>query len=161
MNIRVWVEVKREPDETFYNLINKIHSTLTDNLLDELKSAPKPVETGEFQQSWQSHREDVHNTVIYNDTPQARYLQGTGIWGPTQRPFCAIRKEGTMVFNWRADHYRLHVRQCVAGINPERIHGYSFGDTYNFIEEMNSAIRKGIARAKREMEDQGVKVRAS
>lgn len=159
MNIKIRVEVTREPDSTFYDLINKIHSTFTDNIVSELKSAPKPVETGEFQQSWQSHREDIHNTVIYNDTPQARYLQGTGIWGPTGRPFCAIRNEGKMVFNWRADGYRLHVRKCVRGINPREVHGYGFGDTYDFIDEMNNAISKGITRAKRDLESKGVEVR--
>jgi hypothetical protein len=161
MNVKIRVEVTKGSDESFYDLINQIHSTLTENVLDELKSAPKPVETGEFQQSWQSHREDIHNTVIYNDTPQARYLQGTGIWGPTGRPFCAIRKEGTMVFNWRADHYRLNIRKCVKGINPHEVHGYSFGDTYDFIDEMNSALRKGIARAKRDFESKGAVVRES
>ena len=161
MNIQVRVEVTRQPDEKFYDLINSIHSTFTENILSELKSAPKPVETGEFQQAWDSHREDIHHTVIYNPTDQARYLQGTGIWGPTGKPFCAIRKEGTMVFNWRADNYRLHIRSCVKGINPERVRGSSFSDTYNFIEEMNTAIGRGVDRARADLESAGVKVRES
>lgn len=131
---------KRKFEESFDKYIDRIHETFRDEMIGTL-SESGPIETGEMRANWQYQRKDRHHSEVYNETPQAGFLQGTGIWGPRGQPICA-RRAKALRFYWRYHGYELFVRKCVKGINPHEVHGMQ-GQVYDFIYEMNNAIMKG------------------
>lgn len=131
---------KRAFEESMDKYIDRIHETFKDQMGDQLANSG-PIETGEFRANWDYTRNSKHISTISNSTPQAGFLQGTGLWGPTGQPICA-RRGKAMRFFWRSHGYELFVRKCVKGINPHEVHGMP-GQVYDFIEDMNTAIRKG------------------
>jgi Bacteriophage HK97-gp10, putative tail-component len=160
--ITVRVEVEELKEQDFYGFINRIHSTFARRIFDAAKKYT-PRGTGEMEESWEIHRESVHRSEIYNTAPHARYLLGTGVWGPTGRPFCsktiqpvtdalAPTKLKPMVFPWRFKNNEIQVRQCVQGINPRFVHGAP-GVTYDFIGDMDRAVREGVDKARQEMNE--------
>lgn len=131
---------QRKFQESMDSYIDRIHDTFQKQMGDTLADSG-PIETGEFRASWKYSRTDKHHSVISNNTPQARFLQGTGVYGPTGQPICA-RGVNKLKFYWRYFGYELFIRKCVKGINPHEVHGMP-GQVYDFIEEMNSAIQRG------------------
>lgn len=133
---------KRKFEEGFDTYIDRIHDAFRDEMLSELTTYPYPRDkTGLFRTSWQHQRKDKHHSEVSNSSPEAGYLQGTGIYGPRGQLICA-RTFPYMHFFWRAKGQWVKAR-CVRGIDPHNVHGYSMGDVYDFIYEMNTAIRKG------------------
>ncbi len=147
--------------ESYYDFINSLHSSFKEEMGDELANNG-PIETGEFRAAWQYSRESIHKSDYHNDSLPARFLQGTGEWGPSGHGFCA-KNAPLMVFNWRAFGYSLFKMKCVRGINPESIlvpFSRNAGDktffggtggTYNFIEMMNDMVKNGIEGTVRKM----------
>lgn len=144
MKIRLRFELdQRAFEESMDKYINRIHDSFKTQMGDQLANSG-PIETGEFRASWDYKRNSKHISTISNSTPQAGYLQGTGLWGPTGRKICA-REGGAMRFYWRYHGYEPFVRKCVKGINPREVHGMP-GQIYDFISDMNTAIRQGWSR---------------
>lgn len=153
MQIKLRFELdKRRFQESFDKYIDRVHETFRDEMLDTLGNSG-PIETGEMRANWQYQRTDKHHSVVYNDTPQAGFLQGTGLWGPRKRMICArgVQYEGTylaveqprfMTFYWRWLGYTKIKARCVKGINPHEVHGMP-GQVYDFISDMNNAIMRG------------------
>lgn len=135
---------KRAFEESMDKYIDRIHETFKDQMGDQLANSG-PIETGEFRANWDYTRNSKHISTISNSTPQAGFLQGTGLWGPTGQKICA-RKAGnqfkTFHFFHRAQGYKEIWARCIKGINPHEVHGMP-GQVYDFIEDMNTAIRKG------------------
>ncbi len=141
MYVKIRFELdKRRFQESFDRYIDRVHETFRDQMLETLGSSG-PIETGEMRASWQYQRRSKHHSVVFNDTPQAAFLQGTGIWGPRGQLICA-RKAKALRFYWRYFGYEPFYRKCVKGINPHEVHGMA-GQVYDFIDMMNTAIRKG------------------
>lgn len=136
---------QRKFNEEWDKYIDRIHETFKNEMGDQLANSG-PIETGEFRANWDYKRNSKHVSTISNSTPQAGYLQGTGLWGPTGQRICA-RNAKALRFYWRYFGYELFVRRCVKGINPHEVHGMP-GQVYDFIEEMNTAIRRGWDRTK-------------
>lgn len=140
MQIKLRFELdQRRFEEDFKKYIDRIHETFRDEMIGQLSNSG-PIETGEMRANWNYTRNDLHHSTVYNDTPQAGFLQGTGIYG-RGTPICA-RNAKALRFYWRYFGYELFVRKCVKGINPHEVHGMP-GQVYDFIEDMNTAIRKG------------------
>jgi hypothetical protein len=151
MQVAVRVKVdKVKWQENFDKFIDTLHETFGKNLLDEAQTSEYPRDkTGLFRVSWGYERIDKHHSHVFNPTPQARFLQGTGLWGPTKKPICA-RGIKPLTFFWRAQNRWVRAR-CVGGIDPTNIHGLSMSDTYDFIDVMNQIIHSGVSRSYREL----------
>jgi hypothetical protein len=118
-----------------------------------------------MSRSWISDRTEPDTTLITNTEEYSKYLLGTGMWGPNKR--CFFRTEA---YWWRAANRRS--TGFVRGINPHKIArsineetlairniqaqkgeiGWDVDDykqeTYDFIYELNSAIKTGLKRGK-------------
>jgi hypothetical protein len=148
---------QRKFNEEWDKYIDRIHETFKTEMGDQLANSG-PIETGEMRANWDYKRNSKHVSTISNSTPQAGYLQGTGLWGPHHQKICArgVQFEGTyaaveqprfMHFFWRYLGYKEIWARCVKGINPHEVHGMQ-GQVYDFIGDMNTAIRRGWDRTK-------------
>jgi hypothetical protein len=168
MNIQIRVLIKGgdAPDKALAKFRDKIHKTIPRSIISELKELP-PKDSGTMRESWVSDRTDPDTTLITNEAEHSKYLLGTGMWGPYKR--CFFRTEA---YWWRAANRRSTGFGFVRGINPHKIArsineetlvirniqaqkgeiGWDVDDykqdTYDFIYELNSAIKNGLKRGK-------------
>lgn len=151
---------------TFKRLVNiaKIEDAVLETFREEVKEGVKvksPVDTirprsysppftsiGQFKEGWKDQSTGQHTAEVSNETPQAGFLQGTGVWGrgyPIQSH--KLDQYGNRIrlgpFMWRADNDRWHHPFKVMGINPRAI-ARNDGPPYNFIEDMNTGIDWGV-----------------
>lgn len=120
--------------------IDRVHNTFAEEMKASLV-VNTPFETGEMMRAWTSRRDNKHHTTVFNPTKQAKFLQGTGKWGPTGEPI-RPRTAKYLCFYWRYMHYEFFKKRQVAGINPHNVHGAP-GEVYDFIMLMNTAIKNG------------------
>lgn len=152
---------QRRFEEDFKKYIDRIHETFRDEMIGQLSNSG-PRMSGMMRESWEYRRDDLHHSTVFNNTPQAGFLQGTGVWNEgVGHP--VARK---IPYYWKATG-RIHTFPMVRGINPHKIAisvdkdllklrnqqlnrgeiGPEVDDykivAYDFIEEMNNAILKG------------------
>jgi hypothetical protein len=93
-----------------------------------------------LKDSWSAERKGKE-LIFRNSAPQALNLyMGTGIYNPESLPV-APHGDNLMKFPWRYRNYNWYQMKEVKGINPRSI-GEGVG--YDFVEDMNKAIKQGM-----------------
>jgi len=148
IQVRYTIPEERLAKDNLDEYIDSLHDAFRRNMGEQLERYT-PYHHGTMQRSWVYQRINTKTSVISNTTPQAGYLQGTGLWGPYQKVI-RPREKKFFRFYWRY-YDAIFVKRYVKGINPHRVHGAP-GEIYDFIERMNTAIKHGYDRTMQEIE---------